>query len=109
MKPLPKRTPEEKAAIAAVLVEVASLAQPPVAPELLVTGPGDDQAQRLHVSRLRGIVAVRLVAVGFRIQEVANLFRMSWPGVSAQMKALRSIEGHPSYAQFFQQEEVPTP
>lgn len=83
-----------------VIEEVAAQARPPLNP--IEVYRGDGMVDRGYLSRLRGIVGLRLKAAGFRTVEIASAFAVAWETVDGQMRSAKRLREHPRYAHFFE-------
>jgi hypothetical protein len=78
------REPEVLSQIRAMLRSVAAEATPPVPVLYILTGP-----QTRRRSQLRGSAGMRLMAHGFRLRDVAELFGQNQNTTAAQINTAR--------------------
>ena len=92
-------TPEQMEITRRILREVAAMATPPLKPSRILTG--DTRHDDYHISRLRGIVAMRLEAAGIDRHGIANVFGQSYGTTLHQMEAARRWRHLPRFTAFF--------
>ena len=91
--------PAQISDIRSTIREVASQACPPMKPSEIVKGCG--ALDFYHISRLRGIVGLRLKAAGIPTARIAEVFSQPWNTTDNQIKTSTSLAAHPRFAHFF--------